>query len=70
MSSLTFFTDPERYRIELSLGLLNMNVAEGYTGGFLDVKNGHFRGGDVESFLSNLGETFMAISRPKKAEGR
>ena len=45
-----------------------MNVAEGYTGGFLDVKNGHFRGGDVESFLSNLGETFMAISRPKKAE--
>ena len=47
-----------------------MNVAEGYTGGFFDVKNGHFRGGDVENFFVELGETFMAISRPKKAEGR
>ena len=32
--SLTFFTDPERYYIELSIKVLSMNLAEGFKGIF------------------------------------
>ena len=38
--------------------------------GFLAVKNGPFRGGNVASFLSNIGEASMAISRHGKAAER
>ena len=34
LSSLTFFTNPERYYIELSIEVLTMNLAEGYNGNF------------------------------------
>ena len=34
LSGLTFFTDPERYYIELSIEVLTMNLAEGYNGNF------------------------------------
>ena len=70
LSGLTFFTDPERYYVELSIEVLTMNISGRVNGDFWLWKCGHFRGGDVASFLSNIGETFMGICRPAKAASK
>ena len=52
LSSLTSFTDPERYYIELSRQVLAMNLAEGYTGIF-----------GYQKMVNSEAETLQAFSR-------
>ena len=66
LSSLILFQDPESYYIELSIVVLPWIYRRG-TRGFLAVKKWSFQRRRRRKFLWNIGETFMAISRPGKA---
>ena len=52
LSSLTSFTDTERYYIEISIEVLPMNLAEGYTGIF-----------GYQKMVNSEAETLQAFSR-------